>query len=121
VEGSRSRLPPEHETVLFRIVQEALTNIAKHANASSAAVRLENYPAQIRLTIKDDGRGFDLDEALRGKGRTGWGLLGIQERTRLLGGQYEIYSKPLRGTRIRVTVPVKTEVKEDVEDQAVAG
>jgi signal transduction histidine kinase len=121
VEGNRSRLPPEHETVLFRIVQEALTNIAKHANATSASVRLEKYPAQIRLTIKDDGRGFDLEEALRGKGRTGWGLLGIQERTRLLGGQYEIHSEPQRGTRIQVTVPVKTEAKENVEDQAVAG
>jgi two-component system sensor histidine kinase DegS len=73
------------------------------------------------VTIKDDGRGFDLEEARRSEGRTGWGLLGIQERTRLLGGQYEIHSKPGRGTRIRVTVPVKMEAKEDVEDQAVAG
>jgi signal transduction histidine kinase len=120
-EGNRSRLPPEYETVLFRIVQEALTNIAKHANASWAVVRLENFPARVCVTIKDDGRGFDLDEARRSEGRTGWGLLGIQERTRLLGGQYEIHSKPGRGTRIRVTVPVKTEAKKDVEDQAVAG
>jgi signal transduction histidine kinase len=120
-EGNRSRLPPEYETVLFRIVQEALTNTAKHANASWAVVRLENYPAQVCVTIKDDGRGFDLEEAHRSDRRTGWGLLGIQERTWLLGGQYEIHSKPGRGTRIRVTVPVKTEAKEDVEDQTVAG
>ncbi len=73
------------------------------------------------MTIEDDGRGFDLEEALRSDRRTGWGLLGIQERTWLLGGQYEIVSKPGRGTRIRVIVPVKTEAKKDVENQTVAG
>lgn len=119
--GNRSRLPPEYETVLFRITQEALTNIAKHANASRALVRLENYPAQVCVVIEDNGRGFDLEEALRSDRRSGWGLLGIQERTWLLGGQYEIDSKPGRGTRIRVIVPVKTEAKKDVENQTVAG
>ena len=118
--GTRSRLPPEYETVLFRIIQEALTNIAKHANASKAVVRLEKYLAQVCVTIEDDGRGFDLEEALRSDSRTGWGLLGIQERAWLLGGQYEIDSKPGRGTRIRVIVPVKTEAKKDVENQTVA-
>jgi signal transduction histidine kinase len=121
VEGNRSRLPPEYETVLFRIVQEALTNIARHANAAKAVVRLENYPAQVCVMIKDDGRGFDLEEAQRSDRQTGWGLLGIQERTRLLGGQYEIRSKPGRGTSIRVTIPMKTEEKKDVENQTVAG
>jgi signal transduction histidine kinase len=120
VEGNRSRLPPEYEAVLFRIAQEALTNVAKHANASHAVVKLENYPAQVRVTIQDDGHGFDLENTLRSDRRTGWGLLGIQERVLLLGGRHEIYSKPGRGTRIRVTVPVKTEAK-DVQDQTPAG
>jgi len=121
VKGDRSRLPSEYETVLFRITQEALTNIAKHANASKAVVKLEKHPAQVSVTIEDDGRGFDLEEAMRSDRRTGWGLLGIQERTWLLGGQYEVDSKPARGTRIRVVVPVKVEAKEDVEHQTVAG
>jgi signal transduction histidine kinase len=119
MEGNRSRLPPEYETVLFRITQEALTNVAKHANASHAVVKLEIHPAQACVTIHDDGRGFDL-EKMRGQGRTGWGLLGIQERALLLGGRYEIDSEPGHGTRVRVTVPLKAEA-EDVQDKTVAG
>jgi len=84
-------------------------------------VKLEKHPAQVCVTIEDDGRGFDLEEAMRSDRRTGWGLLGIQERTWLLGGQYEVDSKPARGTRIRVIVPVKMEAKEDVEHQTAAG
>jgi signal transduction histidine kinase len=120
VEGDRARLPTEYETVLFRITQEALTNIAKHADASRATVKLEVYPAQVCVTIRDDGRGFDLEEMLQGDGATGWGLLGIQERALLLGGQCDINSAPGRGTCIRVSVPLITEVK-DVEDTPVAG
>lgn len=120
MEGSRSRLPPEYETVLFRIAQEALINVAKHAYASHANVKLEIYPAQVCVMIKDNGRGFDMEKTLRGDRRAGWGLLGIQERALLLGGQYEIDSGPGRGTRIRVTIPLVAETK-DVEDKAVAG
>ncbi len=120
VEGNRFRLPSEYETVLFRIIQEALTNIAKHADASQATVKLELQPAQVCLTIKDDGRGFDLEEALQRDRPTGWGLLGIQERALLLGGQCDIDSAPRRGTRIQVSVPLVTEAS-DVEDTTVAG
>jgi signal transduction histidine kinase len=115
VEGNRSRLPTEYETVLFRITQEALINVAKHANASQAGVKLEIYPAQVCVIVKDDGRGFDLDKTLRGDRRAGWGLLGIQERALLLGGQCEIDSRPGRGTHIRVTIPLMAEVQ-DAED-----
>jgi signal transduction histidine kinase len=120
VEGNRSRLPPEYETVLFRITQEALMNVAKHANASQAEVKLENYPAQVCVTVEDNGRGFDLENTLRSDRRAGWGLLGIQERAWLLGGSCEIKSKPGRGTRIHVSVPVKMEA-EDVQDRTIAG
>lgn len=120
VEGNRSRLPPEYETVLFRITQEALTNVAKHANASQATVTLENRPAQVCVTIQDNGHGFDLEKTFQGERRTGWGLLGIQERALLLGGRYEIESRPGRGTHIRVEVPLKTELQ-DGKDKAVAG
>jgi two-component system sensor histidine kinase UhpB len=120
VEGTRSRLPPEYETVLFRITQEALSNVARHADASHASVGLVINQAQVGMTIRDDGRGFDLEKTLRSDRRAGWGLLGIQERTLLLGGRYEIDSKPGRGTYIRVTVPLKMEAEDD-EDQTVAG
>jgi signal transduction histidine kinase len=107
LEGEQIRLPSEYETVLFRITQEALTNIAKHANASHTAVKLKMCPGEIQVTIKDNGVGFDPEKKLGEEGkRTGWGLLGIQERTLLLGGQYDIDAAPGQGTRIRVTIPL---------------
>jgi signal transduction histidine kinase len=121
VEGDRSRLPSEYETVLFRISQEALTNIARHANASRVAVRLKVYPAQIDLTVEDNGRGFDPAEVLRGdRPHPGWGLLGVQERSLLLGGRYEIDSAPGRGTRIHVSIPLIVETK-DAKNTVIAG
>jgi signal transduction histidine kinase len=120
-EGVRSRLPAEYEIVLFRIVQEALSNVAKHARASHALVKLEFYPAQVRVTIEDDGCGFEPKEVLHQRRlHAGWGLLGIQERALLLGGQCEFDSRPGRGTRIRVKVPLLTEIK-DVKDTAAFG
>ena len=121
VKGKQVRLPSEYETVLFRITQEALTNIAKHANASHTIVKLEMYPREIQLTIKDDGIGFDPEKILNEEGeRTGWGLLGIQERTLLLGGQYKIDAAPGRGMQIRINIPLIREVK-DVKNTIVTG
>ena len=119
--GDRVRLPSEYETVLFRIAQEALNNVAKHSNASHATVKLELNPSHVCVYIDDDGHGFDLDQVLRGYGsHTGWGLLGIQERAALLGGDYEIASEPDHGTRIRVKVPLLVEA-EDVEHSPAVG
>ena len=114
---------PEYETVLFRIAQEALTNIAKHANASHATVQLDIAPTKIHITITDDGCGFDSERVLQGdRPGSGWGLLGIQERTALLGGRYEIHSQPGRGTRIQVSVPLKGKaITSDEEDTIATG
>ena len=121
VEGDRVRLPAEYETVLFRITQEALGNVAKHAHASQVTVKLEFQPLQICLDVRDDGRGFDPERLGRGGGSpSGWGLLGIQERASLLGGQYQIDSEPGRGTHIHVQIPLVTETN-DVQDTPVAG
>ncbi len=121
VEGQRVRLSTEYEIVLFRIAQEALTNIAKHARATQAEVKLEFHPAQIALTISDNGRGFDPKGVLYNKRpHTGWGLLGIQERALLLGGQCEFDSQPRQGTQVRVKVPLLMEEK-DGEDSIVTG
>jgi signal transduction histidine kinase len=80
---------------------------------------LELQDSQVLLSIEDDGHGFDLNQVLRGDGsHTGWGLLGIQERTALLGGSYEIDSGRERGTRIRVQVPIIVE-KDDVQDSPI--
>jgi Signal transduction histidine kinase len=102
------RLDSHIEVAVFRIVQEALTNIARHARARSASVKLTTTPGLISITIEDDGVGFDVD---RGLGPTSsadasFGLLGMQERVRLFGGEMEITSGPNAGTRIVVRVPV---------------
>lgn len=121
VEGQRTRLPNGYEIVLFRIVQEALTNIAKHAHATQAGVKLEFLPAQIMITITDNGRGFDPKTIIYNqRPHSGWGLLGIQERALLLGGQCEFISQLGQGTQIRVKIPLLKETN-DVEDTFAAG
>jgi signal transduction histidine kinase len=105
--GSKAqRLPAEHETTLFRIVQEALTNVARHAHASRVSVRVDADGDRLCLTVDDDGVGFDVVSSLSQRGTRGWGLVGIQERAALLGGECEITSWPGRGTRLVVTIPL---------------
>ncbi len=121
VEGRRIRLPSEFETVLFRVTQEALTNVAKHSRASRADVVLEISPTRAQVTIKDNGRGFDPAETIQRDQPAGWGLVGIQERALLLGGECEIESKPGSGTCIRVSVPLVAEAEGVQEDTAATG
>ena len=101
------RLPRDTETHLYRITQEALNNIAKHAFANHVSVLLESREQHVILIIEDDGKGFDPAslERPRESGR-GLGLLGMQERAALIGGDVEIESAPGRGTTIYVRVPI---------------
>ena len=93
-------------TTLFRIVQEALTNIARHARASHAMVALQDRGDELLLTIADDGCG--LSTALEGERKT-YGLLGIRERVNMLGGRLVIDSSPGRGTHIEVIIPKRVQ------------
>src|SRR5690606_32301256 len=106
VQGEMSRLLPEYETLLFRIVQEALTNVAKHADARNVEIGLDIAPEELVIYISDDGVGFDAGAVMDGRGG-GWGLLGIRERTQLLGGESQIRSQPGRGTHVTVRMPVR--------------
>ncbi len=109
VEGLQQRLPPEVETACYRVIQEALLNVAKHARAQQVYIRLRVEEGQLRGEIEDDGQGFDM-EAVRHssvKGR-GMGLMGMQERVELLGGTLAIDSWPGQGTRVRIAVPLQT-------------
>ncbi len=112
VEGKRIRLQPEVETVIFRIAQEALNNVAKHARAQHCVVELSFGESMLQLSVCDDGRGFDpavwLSEGVEPP-RHAWGLLGIQERVALIGGSCEIVSQPGAGATIRVRVPLSIE------------
>jgi signal transduction histidine kinase len=98
------RLPGELETTIFRIVQEALTNVARHSGGRAAHVMITSEDRQIIVEIADRGSGFD-PEAMRAK-RDSLGLVGLTERARLAGGSLEIISLPGRGTRVRAAFPM---------------
>ncbi len=105
--GAETRLPAAVETALFRIAQEAMTNIARHANASEVRVTLDISGERVRLAVEDNGRGFDVASvaAVKRSGR-GLGLRGMQERAAILGGECHIQSSAAEGTRITVEAPL---------------
>ena len=98
---STAALPPEFETALYRIIQEALTNIVKHAAASSVSVLVLDVEDGVRTVIEDDGAGFDASDVREGA----LGLLGMRERVSLLGGRFEVESARGTGTTLIVDLP----------------
>jgi two-component system CheB/CheR fusion protein len=105
-----ARLPSLVETSLYRIAQEALNNVAKHAAATSVDMLLERRDAQAVLIIEDNGRGFD-PFRVEAEPMRGMGLIGMRERAALVGGSVEIESAPGQGTTVFVRVPYKLETK----------
>ncbi len=104
--GGERRFSSEVESLLFRIVQEALNNIRRHAQASEARVVMEFMADEVRVTVTDNGRGFELRGDVDDLPRIGkLGLAGMQERARLLGGTLEVNSVPGQGTTLVVDVP----------------
>jgi signal transduction histidine kinase len=102
-----ARLPSYLETALFRVTQEALSNVVRHAHASVVQVSLRVHDHAVYLTVLDDGRGFqEPPTASTGTERHGLGLLGMRERVSTLGGELSVESEPGRGTAITVTVPL---------------
>lgn len=108
IEGHKTRLPTELETVLFRVAQEALTNVARHAGVDTAEVRLTFEPRCVTLEVTDKGRGFNVAETLGGAlaERQAWGIIGMRERLLAAGGQLVISSEPGRGTVVRAVIPL---------------
>jgi signal transduction histidine kinase len=99
------------ELVLFRVIQEAIINVSKHAEARNVFVSLTFGDSSIEMEIEDDGEGFDLEQVLESarKGTyIGLGLLGMEERIALLDGKLTVWSEPGKGTRIQVVVPILT-------------
>jgi PAS domain S-box-containing protein len=103
-----SAVPDSISLCLFRVLQEALHNAAKHSGASHLEVYLRGLSSEIQLTIRDRGVGFDPDEV---KKRNGLGLISIRERVGLVGGTFSIFSKPHSGTEITVRVPISIDAK----------
>jgi signal transduction histidine kinase len=98
-------LPDDYKTCIYRVVQEALHNSARHSQAASVRIRVEQARDRLVLNIQDDGRGFDV---LHTKGL---GLLGIQERVTRLGGKCQVHSQPGDGTTVSVELPFSPEVR----------
>jgi signal transduction histidine kinase len=108
VHGLRDvRLPARVEAGVFRVVQEALNNVARHSRAMSVNVALERVAQQLVVCIEDDGIGFDAARPPGApRGRSGWGLLGMQERVGGLGGVFAVESRPGSGTTVLARVPL---------------
>ena len=102
----QTSLAPGIGLCLFRVLQEALHNAAKHSRVKQIEVQLREDPGEIHLFISDLGRGFDLETAMQGRGL---GLTSMQERVRLVNGTIEIQSKPMGGTTVHVRVPLRSE------------
>ncbi len=107
VEGTQGkRFPPRIETSIYRIVQEALVNLSRHANATQASVLIKNSDGRVTCAVRDNGVGFDLKAVFADTGHSGLGLLGIQERVAALGGCFKVNSSPGGGTELVVDIPL---------------
>jgi signal transduction histidine kinase len=107
VEGpSDQRYPQSIETVMYRVAQEALNNVVKHADASTVAIRIEHKDGNLVCAIADDGKGFSVEQVGAVGQERGFGLIGMRERLTHLGGSLRIESSPEEGTRITATIPL---------------
>lgn len=104
--GIERRLLPETEVMLFRIAQEALSNVRKHSQATEATIRVRFTKKKVKLCVSDNGVGFDSPEVLGNLVRTGkLGLVGMMERARLLNGSFWVSSRNDKGTKVEVEIP----------------
>lgn len=114
--GIERRLAANVELALYRIAQEALNNVARHARASCTSVNLKFDDQEVRLTVQDDGRGFIVPETPAEMAPNGhFGLLGVQERSEAIGARLLIKSEPEQGTSIRVILSLEGTVSNEYE------
>ncbi|MFQ5418868.1 MAG: histidine kinase [Anaerolineae bacterium] len=106
INGRVRRVRPEVETVVFRIIQEALTNVGKHAAAQTVNINLDFTNDNLTLRVRDDGRGFNVEKALGDALPKRWGVLGMEERVSLVNGSFTIESTPGDGTLVQATIPL---------------
>ena len=107
ITGDIYTLPQPVKIAIYRIVQEAITNVIKHAQANLVEVHLCYQPTKTKIEVRDDGIGMNLDQ-INNDGRRPWGLLGMRERVTLLGGDFEIQSHPNEGMCVMVSIPTQS-------------
>ena len=100
-------------TVFYRVGQEALLNIVRHAQAQHVTVRLRKIPQGARLEVHDNGKSFDVDPILASINIQHLGLLGMKERVEMVGGRFSITSSPTKGTTVRADIPFTTTTEDD--------
>jgi signal transduction histidine kinase len=102
-----TELPPVHQVTLYRLVQEALNNAARHAKAAKARVKVSLTERQVLLTVEDNGEGFEVEPAMNiQRAGSGLGLIGMQERVGLIGGRLTIESSAGTGTTVTAEIPL---------------
>lgn len=113
IQGRKVRLPDDVETTLFRIAQEALTNVARHAEVDIAHLKLVFEEGQVRMTVRDEGRGFAPAALLAAEpsGEPAWGLIGMGERAEAAGGELDVIAAEGSGVTVRVTIPLSGEAE----------
>ena len=102
-----NRLPAVIENTVYRVVQEALTNVAKHSRATHVRIGLSQVPGMLLCTVDDDGGGFDASAVAHGVGEPGFGLAGARDQITALGGTMQINSAPGAGTQLVISIPLE--------------
>jgi signal transduction histidine kinase len=120
VDGEPREIDTDVKMTLFRIAQEALTNVVKHAAAQTAWVALEFRDQDVSITVEDDGCGFNV-EWINLPTQETWGLIGMQERATLLGGEFLLESELDIGTKIKVVIPYNGTKEPDEKNKIIAG
>jgi signal transduction histidine kinase len=111
VEGEADGLPADMEVAIYRILQETLNNVRKHAHATHVEVLAQFTPGEVKLTVQDNGQGFEVPEALTDFASDGsFGMMGLQERARLFGGNIFVQSTPKQGTIVQLTIPRRADL-----------
>jgi two-component system sensor histidine kinase DegS len=109
IKGDELMISSALKIAIFRIVQEALNNITKHAQAKDAYIQLTYQPQYVIVSVRDDGVGFDLDMVRMSRARRpSLGLVGMRERAALLGGEVDIQSSPGQGTLVEAKIPLQS-------------
>jgi signal transduction histidine kinase len=120
VRGEERPISSAVKTAVFRVAQEALTNVIKHAKANNVTIRLDYADEVVGLQVEDDGCGFDKNR-IDTSDRRAWGLIGMEERAGLLGGQLRVVSIPGTGTRVEAVIPYTQSTEEEDDDSSPAG